>query len=165
LGVEENPAWSYQWQKFSPAVNNGAGGWINVGDNAATYTEVAIAKGDRFRVVVTNEEGVTAESPEIRLTNVVGPPEIKEKNWNDAENTRLSANGGKVTLSVKVEGTGRIYYQWFKKNAATGDWEVPPALKNAVGPSVLISEPGAYRVAIADRVGVAVYSEEAVVTE
>jgi hypothetical protein len=139
---------SYSWRK------NG----VAVGTDAPAYTEADIQPGDTFSVLVTKHAagGDTTVEVVLPALTILPDPNVLNAGITPA----VVTNGdGSVTLGVSPAGTtGRVYYQWFKRNAATGAWDAVP---DAIARTLTLTSPdaaGDYRVQFTDRTRIIVTS-------
>ncbi|MDR2430420.1 MAG: hypothetical protein LBD14_06005 [Puniceicoccales bacterium] len=106
----------YQWFKNGAAVP---------GANAAIFTALAVQEGEVYAVSVTNAAGgVTVR--EVASPEFFHPVVIVSE---PAPTVALQA--GVATLSVTVNGSGTIYYQWCRVDMATGALDPIPLANTA----------------------------------
>ncbi|MDR2862290.1 MAG: immunoglobulin domain-containing protein [Puniceicoccales bacterium] len=113
---------NYQW-KFNGKDIPGA-------NDATLVVSAAAATAGKYTVVVSNAAGSIASKP--ATLSVLTPPEIVK----DLPDDVSVAAGKSVTLSVKVTGSAKLTYQWYRDNdepiaKATGTSYQVKAAKNS----------------------------------
>jgi len=102
---------TYQWQ-----FNTTGSTWTNVGANQNTYTTPVLTTPGtyRYRVLITQASGCSAQSPNADVT-VVADPTVSI-----SASSLSICDGGTTTFTATVTGgTGTSVYQWQYNNAGT----------------------------------------------
>jgi hypothetical protein len=128
VGLTGTPPFSFQWYMNGTAIP---------GATAATYTvsDVQESAAGSYSVLVTNPEGsVMSPSAVLTVSLPVGYPDITSQ----PEGATIT-NGGSVSLSVSVTGTGPFTYQWYLDGGA---------ITGATAAAYTATAPGSYTVSV-----------------
>ncbi len=125
---------AYRWQKDGRDISDSA---TVTGTNARQLVFSDLAWSDRgvYRCIVSNQVGVVTSK--TFALGVNSPPVI----LTDPAAVNVAITGGKATLTVLASGSGKLSYQWFKKDPGgdpDDDFRLPKATSNKLTLSKLL---------------------------